>query len=163
VFRQRPTTGLTQVKQLASRILSMNGLAVVGYLVAGGLSLLLDIATLFVMHGLMHIPLIVAVSIAYLVGLFSNYSINRYWVFSGGGESLGRSAFRYGLLVAFNYSATVVIVAGLTSAGFSYIVGKLIAVGGTLIWNYLAYKHWVFSPKARSMTSLRPPGGGTGN
>jgi putative flippase GtrA len=153
---------LTQVKQLASRIQSVTGLAVVGYLVAGGLSLLLDIATLFVMHGLLHIPLIVAVSIAYLVGLFSNYSINRYWVFSGG-ESLGRSAFRYGLLVAFNYSATVLIVAGLTSAGISYIVGKFIAVGGTLIWNYLAYKHWVFSPKTRSMTTLRPPGGGAGN
>jgi putative flippase GtrA len=153
---------LTQVKQLTSYIQGVTGLAVVGYLVAGGLSLLLDVATLFVMHGLLHIPLVVAVSIAYLAGLLSNYSINRYWVFSGA-DSLGRSAFRYGLLVAFNYAATVLIVTGLTAAGFSYIVGKLIAVGGTLFWNFLAYKHWVFSPKTRSMTSLRPPGGGARN
>jgi putative flippase GtrA len=55
---------------------------------------------------------------------------------------------RYGLLVVFNYAAIVVIVAELTAVGISYIVGKFLAIGGTLLWNFLAYKHWVFSPKA---------------
>jgi putative flippase GtrA len=149
VFHERPATGLTHVHQLTSRARSVAGLALFGYLVAGGLSLLLDIATLFLLHSVLRLPLVVAVSIAYLVGLFSNYAINRYWVFSGD-HSHGRSMSRYGLLVVFNYAATVVIVAGLTAVGFSYIVGKLIAVGGTVLWNFLAYKHWVFSRKARA-------------
>ena len=135
------------MQRLTSRTRSVASLAFFGYLVAGGLSLLLDIATLFLLHSVLHLPLVVAVSIAYLVGLFSNYAINRSWVFSGD-HSHGRSMSRYGLLVVFNYAATVVIVSGLTALGASYIVGKLIAVSGTVVWNFLAYKHWVFSPKA---------------
>jgi putative flippase GtrA len=148
LFDEPSAAGLTYVPQLISRTLSVSGRALVGYLVAGGLSLSLDIATLFVLHSVLSVPLVVATSAAYLVGLFSNYAINRYWVFSGH-QSFGRSAFRYGLLVVFNYSATVVIVTGLTAAGLPYMVGKMIAVGGTLLWNFLAYKHWVFSPKGR--------------
>jgi len=149
VFHERPATGLTHVHQLTSRVRRVVGLALFGYLAAGGVSLLLDIATLFLLHSVLRLPLIVAVSIAFFVGLFSNYAINRYWVFSGDG-SHGRSMSRYGLLVVFNYAATVVIVAQLAAVGFPYIIGKLIAVGGTLLWNFLAYKHWVFSPKARA-------------
>jgi putative flippase GtrA len=143
------------MNQLTSGVRRAAGLAQVGYLLAGGVSLLLDVTTLFVLHGLLRTQLAVATTIAYVVGLLCNYWINRWWVFAGS-QSHGRSALRYGLLVVFNYSATIVIVTSLTAAGLPYVIGKLIAVGGTLVWNFLAYRHWVFSPGA-THTAPSPP------
>jgi putative flippase GtrA len=116
--------------------------------------LTLDISTLFVLHGLLGVNLAVATSIAYVTGLVSNYLVNRRLVFSSEGPH-ARSAMRYGLLVLFNYLATIIIVTIATSAGIPYLIGKFVAVGGTLIWNFLAYRHWVFT-SASSGTRSTP-------
>lgn len=129
------------------------GSARVGYLLAGGVSLSLDLASLFCLHGLLGLPLVPSTTIAYLVGLSTNYGINRVWVFNGG-DFLGRSAGRYGLLVAFNYAATIMVVSSLTHAGASYIVAKVVAIAATVVWNFLAYRHWVFTPR---VVERQPP------
>jgi putative flippase GtrA len=115
-----------------------------GYLLAGGSSFLLDFLTLYLLHGVAEIDLAVATTIAYLVGLVVNFAANRYLVFSRA-QPLGRAAFRYGLLVALNYAATLVIVTTLPQVGISYLLAKVLAVAATLVWNFVAYQRWVFA------------------
>lgn len=128
------------------RLTSAAGSPQVGYVLAGGSSLLLDLSALYVLHGLLGVDLAVSTTVAYLVGLVTNFAINRYVVFSRV-LPLGRSAFRYGLLVAVNYAATLIVVTVLAHVGVPYLVAKLVAVGATLIWNFVAYQRWVFAPE----------------
>jgi putative flippase GtrA len=120
----------------------------VSYVLAGGGCLLLDILVLYGLHSIFRVELYVATTVAYLVDLIANYAVNRWWVFAGG-RSVAASGIRYVCLVGVNYLATIAIVATLTSVHVHYVVARLAAVVVTTIWNYLAYKHWIFRGHGR--------------
>lgn len=115
----------------------------VGYVAAGGGSVLLDVTTLMALRSGLGAPLALSTTIAFFVGLASNFLLNRYAVFSSE-SSVTTSGSRYLTLVAFNYAVTILIVTGLSGLGVSYLIGKGMAVAVTLAWNFLAYSHWVF-------------------
>jgi putative flippase GtrA len=115
----------------------------VAYVLAGGGCLLLDVVVLYALHSVFNVELYVATTVAYFTDLLANYAVNRWWVFAGG-RSIAASGIRYICLVAANYLATLAIVAALTSVHVEYVVARLVAVAVTTIWNYLAYKHWIF-------------------
>jgi putative flippase GtrA len=119
----------------------------VGYLASGGGSMLLDVATLVFLRSGLGVALPLATGVAYLAGLLSNFLLNRYLVFSSS-QSAASSGLRYLTLVVFNYAMTVLVVTGLSAVGVPYLIGKGIAVGLTLVWNFLAYRHWVFPESA---------------
>ncbi len=116
--------------------------------------MLLDVVTLVALRSGLGVPLAVATTIAYGVGLVSNFCLNRYVVFSSS-QSVATSGVRYLTLVLLNYVMTVLIVTGGATAGIPYLVGKGIAVALTLVWNFLAYRHWVFPDPADDETLPR--------
>jgi putative flippase GtrA len=121
----------------------------VRYAAAGGVSLALDVATLYALRTGLGVHLVVATSIAYVVGLVTNFLINRYVVFPSEQTALSSGA-RYLSLVAFNYLATIALVSGLTLVSVPYLAAKFFAVACTMLWNFLAYKHWVFTASRRA-------------
>lgn len=121
----------------------------VGYVLAGGGSMLLDVGTLVLLRSGLGVPLAVATTVAYLVGFVANFLLNRYVVFSSS-TTVVSSGLRYTALVAFNYAMTLAIVTGAAALGVPYLVGKGAAVALTLVWNYLAYKTWVFADRPQA-------------
>ena len=115
-----------------------------GYVGVGGATTLLDVATLALLHGIVGIPLWLATTVAYLAGLVSNYALNRLLVFQSR-ASVVASGTRYLTLVILNYVLTVALVTGLVAIGVHYLVAKTVAITLTLIWNFVAYRYWVFA------------------
>ena len=111
--------------------------------VAGTLSVGTDVAVLALLHGLFHVHLVIATTVAYLSSLVVNYSLNHVWVFASTGD-MPRRLGRYLLLVGVNYASTLGFVTGLTAAGLYYLVSKAIAVATNAVLNFVSFRWWVF-------------------
>lgn len=127
------------------RARSLLGHSAVRYLVAGGLSFLVDFGLLALFHEVFHWPTGIAAGVAFVASFAFTYTIQR--TFSFGAETPhGRALLRYTLLVAANTVATMGIVALIDTTAAGWGVGKVVATIVTTAWNYFAYRYWVFAP-----------------
>ena len=120
----------------------------VRYLLAGGLAFLVDFALLALFREILGWPTWFAAAAAFIVSFAFTYTIQRFFSFRSDTPH-GAALLRYTLLVIFNTAATagIVAVSDQTSAG--WIVGKVAATAATTIWNYFAYRYWVFPQRHR--------------
>ncbi|WP_298874471.1 GtrA family protein [uncultured Microbacterium sp.] len=122
----------------------------VRYLIVGGGAFLIDVALLALLHDLIGVPLVIATPTAFLLSFAVTYLLQRTFTFSSD-TGVASSAIKYTALVAFNTVATTGIVSGVAALGLPWVVGKVVAVGSTTVWNYFAYRYWIF-PARRSDT-----------
>jgi putative flippase GtrA len=119
------------------------------FLIIGALSFILDAGTLFLTHGLLHIWLPLATTLAYAVAFTVNFSLNRLWTF-GSTAALTGQATRYLVLIGVNYLITLLMVNGLAAIGISYLLAKVMSTAVIAVINYIAYRNWVFRPPGSS-------------
>lgn len=134
---------MTRVKGLLPQLWARSE---VRYLLVGGFCFLADVVILWVAHDFLGVPLPVATPIAFLASFAITFTLQRVVAF-GGDSAVGSSIFRYTLLVIFNTLATTGIVWLAPVLGLPWIIGKIVAVIVTTIWNYFAYRYFVFRPK----------------
>lgn len=118
------------------------------FLIAGGLSVVIDFGTLRLLHGGLHVNLVVATTAAFTAAMVPNFTLNRYWSFPTGRQGAAhRQALRYVALIVANLVATDVIVSGLAWAGLYYLLAKLVATAVNAVGNFFLYRHWVFTDR----------------
>lgn len=116
------------------------------YLVVGGFSFLFDIGVLWLLHDVFGVALAIATPVAFLLSFAVTYTLQRTVAFRAS-DGVAPSVLRYTLLVAFNTVATTAIVWAADAVGMPWGVGKVAAVAATTIWNYFAYRYWVFASR----------------
>ena len=116
------------------------------YLVIGGLTVVVDIGLLVLLHESFGVPLGVATTVAFCTAVVVNFLLNRTAMSSWGSRGLTQHALRYGSLVVANYVITLVVVTTAGHVGNRYLVAKVAVVAASTLWNFLLYRHWVFSP-----------------
>ncbi len=121
------------------------------YLVAGGISFAFNVALLNLFREFLGWPTGVAALTAFWGTFGFSYAIQRIFAFTSQASVAG-SLVRYSLLVAFNslVVAAVVTVAH-ESLGLGLGTSQLIATGLTTVWNYFAYKHWVYAVRTKAV------------
>lgn len=132
----------------SSRIRGFFDHSAVRYLIAGGLSFLVDFGILALLHAVLGWPTWLAAGTSFLISFAFTYSIQRVFSF-GSRAPHGRALIKYTLLVAANTVATTVIVALVDQSSLSWAGGKIIATIVTTVWNYFAYRYWVFAEPSR--------------
>ncbi len=120
------------------------------YLVVGGLTVVVDIGLLALLHEAYGVPLGLATTVAFCTAVAMNFLLNRTAMSSRGSQELMQHAFRYGSLVLANYLITLAVVTTAGHVGDRYLVAKVAVVAASTLWNFLLYRHWVFAPS-------RPP------
>ena len=131
------------------------------YLVVGGLTVLVDIGLLALLHESYGVPLAVATTVAFGTAVVMNFLLNRTAMSSAGSRGLTQHALRYGSLVVANYVITLAMVTTADHVGDWYLVAKIAVVAASTSWNFLLYRHWVFTPP-RPTSSNRDRGPWTG-
>lgn len=111
--------------------------------VTGALSVVVDVGTLSGLHSGLGVRLLWSTLAAYAGGLLVNYTLNRNWTFQAQADHR-QTMMRYAVLVAANFTMTLLIVLGLTHLGLYYLLSKLIAVGFIAVINFTASRLWVF-------------------
>ena len=118
----------------------------VRYLVVGGFSFLFDIGVLWLLHEVFGVALAIATPVAFLLSFAVTYTLQRTIAFRSS-DGVAPSVLRYAILVAFNTVATTAIVWASDAVGLPWGLGKVIAVISTTVWNYYAYRFWVFASR----------------
>lgn len=126
------------------------GHSAVRYLFVGGFCFIVDVGLLWVAHELLHVPLAIATPVSFLASFAVTYTLQRVVAFASDSRVVP-SVARYTALVAFNTLATTGIVWIVDQTGAGWLLGKVVAVVVTTVWNYFAYRYWVFAhPPTRS-------------
>jgi len=118
----------------------------VRYLVVGAFAFLFDIGVLWVLYEVFHVPLPISTPAAFLLSFVVTYTLQRTVAFRSS-HSVAPSVLRYAILVVFNTVATTGIVWAIDALGLPWAVGKVVAVVATTVWNYFAYRYWVFGTR----------------
>jgi putative flippase GtrA len=116
------------------------------YLVIGGLTVVVDIGLLGLLHESFGVPVGVATTVAFGTAVMVNFLLNRTAMSSRGSWGLTQHALRYGTLVLANYVITLAVVTTAGHVGDRYLVAKVAVVAVSTLWNFLLYRHWVFTP-----------------
>ncbi|MFD4423050.1 GtrA family protein [Agromyces sp. NPDC058484] len=124
------------------------GHSAVRYLIAGGAAFLVDLGLLALFHRVFGWPLWLATGLAFLISFFFTYTVQRLFAFTSRSPH-GIAMLKYAALVAFNTAASVLIVASVDLTGAGWVVGKVVATVAMTIWNYFAYRYWVFAADPR--------------
>ncbi|SDT34430.1 Putative flippase GtrA (transmembrane translocase of bactoprenol-linked glucose) [Friedmanniella luteola] len=126
------------------------------YLVVGGLTVVVDIGLLALLHESLGVPLGVATTVAFCTAVVVNFVLNRTVMSSGGSRGWTQHAVRYGSLVLANYVITLAVVTSAGHVGDRYLVAKAAVVAVSTLWNFLLYRHWVFLPPRPDVVEARP-------
>lgn len=128
----------------------------VRYLIAGGLSFIVDFGLLALLRQVLDWPLWIATAVAFLVSFVFNYLVQRIFSF-GSTTPHGVALVKYTALVAFNTVATVVIVDLVNQTAAGWGAGKVLSTALTTVWNYFAYRYWVFRDRRPASPSGDEP------
>ncbi|MGD6756257.1 GtrA family protein [Streptomyces sp. BH105] len=109
----------------------------------GGACYAIDVGTLVLLHGVLHMPLAAATSLAFVTVLAVNFGLNRSFVFRSS-AMVGPAFAKYLALVALNYGATLATVTGLAALGLPYVAAKTASTVLNAVANYAAFRWWVF-------------------
>lgn len=142
--------GATPSGNLVRRVWSHSA---VRYLVAGGLAFVVDFALLWFLHEVVGLTVAIAAPIGFLASFAATYTLQRTVAFASDARVIP-SVGRYTALVIANTIATGAIVWGIDALGGGWVLGKIIAVAATTLWNYFAYRYWVFADSARKPSDV---------
>lgn len=120
--------------------------SVIQYLVTGIVVFYSDYLVFWVAYSLKNWSIVQAQAVAYVVGVVTNFLLERYWVFKHQtkNEPVRKETGRYVVILIVNYFLTVAILELLESFGISPLWGKYAAAFFFTFWNYVVFRFWVF-------------------
>lgn len=116
----------------------------VRYLAAGCGAFLFDLALLALFKNVLGWPLWLATGAAFLLSFAFTYTVQRFVAFQSTAPH-GGALIKYTVLVAANTLATIGIVALIDLTPGGWIAGKVVSTAASTVWNYFAYRYWVFA------------------
>jgi putative flippase GtrA len=103
-----------------------------------------DLVLLYLLHGLLNLPVPVAVSVAYACAFALSYFLNRIFNFASHAP-VGPQLTVYVVVVVINYLAFILgFVSLLTALGVDYRVARVVAGGCEAVYMYSAMRWVVF-------------------
>jgi putative flippase GtrA len=116
--------------------------SVARYLLTGGVTFLVDLGLLVLLHGVLGMPVAPATALAYAGAIAVNFFTNSTWTFAAGAHSV--AFLRYMAVIVANLLAAVVIVDLLVRAGAFYVLAKTVATVASTLWTYPISRLWVY-------------------
>ena len=121
----------------------------------GGVCFVIEYAALVLLKELLHIPVVAATPIAFLISVVFNYLLCVKWVFSGAQEGSKKALLGFLITSVMGLLLNWVIMWALTSlfgedallfALFGieikvYMLNKVIATGLVMVWNYFTKRY----------------------
>lgn len=103
-----------------------------------------DLTVLWLLRELTTLPLLVAVTIAFVLTYVLNFFLNRHFAFDASHGQVGGQLGRFLPQVTADYLLVLFGVAALVSLGVPELVARTISSATNAILNYTAYRWWTF-------------------
>lgn len=115
----------------------------VSFGVVGLSGVILNTGLVYVLHGLLHWPLPLAVALASELAILNNYVWNDRWTFGQHAPSV-RRLVRFNLSSLGGLTITTAATSVLVGSGVPYLLALLVAVGTGSVSNFAASALWVW-------------------
>lgn len=114
------------------------------YIIVGFLSVGLDFILVFGLTEFAKLWYILSKSIAYIIGFWFNFLLNRYWSFNAR-QNFVRQIKLYAILFVFNFCITNSLMFLLTDKfKIYYLISNIFVIGIMTIWNFFLYKKVIY-------------------
>lgn len=115
------------------------------YSVVGALGTAVDLGSLYLFVEFLHLPVLLATALSFLLAVINNFLLNKHWTFQNKSSNIQKQFIKF-LLVSLVGLALTELFMVLFVYGFKiwYMAAKLMTSGLVLIWNFLANKYWTF-------------------
>ena len=122
------------------------------FIIIGGFNTALDFTILFALSNLLHLDKLVSNIISTSITMTSSYLLNRKYTFENDNKSrdqfikfiivtlVGLWGLQTIIIQAFSYLLSGII----ENSTIVLFIGKLVATGASMIWNFVLYKNIVF-------------------
>ena len=134
---------------------------IVKFVFTGGVCFLIEYAALIALKEWLHLPVVAATPIAFLISVVFNYLLCVKWVFDGAAEGNRKAQIGFIITSLMGLALNWLIMWALTALlgedsvlltffGFDlkiYWVNKIIATGLVMVWNYIT-KRWLLKGDA---------------
>ena len=128
---------------------------VIKFIFTGGVCFLIEYAALIVLKEWLHLPVVAATPIAFLISVVFNYLLCVKWVFDGAKEGSRRAQIGFVITSALGFFLNWLLMWGLTALfgedallfvlfGIQvkvYMLNKIIATGLVMVWNYFTKRY----------------------
>ncbi|WP_426504756.1 GtrA family protein [Dactylosporangium sp. McL0621] len=131
------------VDRLPPRLRRLLPRELAGFAMLGAFTFSVDLGLLMLLRRTTHLPIPVAVSIAYLAAFGLNFVLNRTVNFRSHAP-VGRQVVRFAVVAVGDYCITVGVSSGLYELGLDVRVARVLAAGIVAVFTYTLSRWWVF-------------------
>lgn len=118
------------------------------YVAVGVGSFVIDYGGFAILHIFFGIWYIAAAALSQLCALVFNFTLNRQWTFDAHADETSGQLKRYIILQILNYTFSLTLLYFLVhKANLQPLIAKFATLGCIVLWNFLAYKHFVYKIK----------------
>jgi len=122
----------------------------VKYATVGVIGTAMDVGSLYVFVDVLHISLLVATAMSFILAVINNYILNKLWTFRKSDRNYRKQFIKYFIVSVVGLVLTEICMAFFVYLiGFWYIASKLATSVIVLTWNFLANKNWTFQDAIR--------------
>lgn len=120
---------------------------VVKYIVAGGTAASVDIGSLYVIKGLLDVPLIPAVAISFLIAFCVSFILQKFWTFKDMSvDRVHTQAIQYFIVAAINFFLNIILMYGLVELAQVWYLGAKVIVSGAIAFSsFFVYRIFIFN------------------
>jgi putative flippase GtrA len=115
------------------------------YLLVGASAFLVDLGLLALLHEVVGLPVWLASGLGFVLSFAYTYLMQRF-AFRSHASHRG-AVLRYTALTCVNTVATALIVQVVSETQVGWVGGKVVATLATTVWNYFAYRYWVYASR----------------
>jgi putative flippase GtrA len=134
------------------------------FAVVGTIGAVVDFGILYVLHALLHWPLVLSNTISFTCAVISNFTWNRYWTYPDSRSKPITSQLRQFFVVNLvGWGINTVILRFLTGPleglmgtfltaapavvahNYGYNLAKIIATGVVMFWNFFVNRFWTYN------------------
>lgn len=126
----------------------MSSVQIFRYIFSGGISALITLCTLYLLHDLSNVHYLLASIAAYCLGVIISFTLQKRLTFQdNNNQKIGLQGFLYTTLLLFNLGVNIFIMYILVDLlHIWYLMSQVIAGGTIAISSFFAYKHIIFTP-----------------
>ncbi|MBM9537995.1 GtrA family protein [Desulfobulbus alkaliphilus] len=115
------------------------------FLISGSLAAMTNLGALFVFHGLIHLPIVPAASLAFIMAYLVSFSLQKFWTFADSDrERIAGQMLIYFLVGVFGLILNAVGMYLLVEVFLVwYLLAQIIMSAGLAVMNFFIYR-WIF-------------------
>ena len=118
------------------------------YALVGFLGTAIDLGSLYLFIDRLHIHLLVATALSFLLAVINNFTLNKFWTFQNKHSNIRKQFIKFLIVSTIGLMLTEMCMAFFVyGLKIWYLSSKLFTSGLVLMWNFLANKYWTFKDR----------------